>query len=243
MIWLRKLAITSAVLAGWQGAAALGWLNPMLVGTPALIASAGWKDGATLIAASRYTLFEIALAGAIAWTLGIALGVIAGAGRKRALVVSPLLSAMIAAPLVVLYPVIVAWTGIGPLSKIVYGAATGFFPIALSTIAGVSSIDQRYVTMAQAMGASRTQILVQVVARLALPAILSGLRVGTSLLVIAVVQSEMLSATDGLGFWISYHRSLFNVGQVYFGIGLVLVLAATLNMLLGYCERRLSYRV
>lgn len=80
-----------------------------------------------------------------------------------------------------------------------------------------------------------------VVARLALSAIISGLRVGTSLLVIAVVQSKMLSATDGLGVWISYHRSLFNVGQVYFGVGLVL--AAALNTQLGALERRLRFHL
>ena len=60
--------------------------------------------------------------------------------------------------------------------------------------------------------------------RLALPAIVSGLRIGTSLVIISVVQGEMLTSTDGLGFLISYHRALFNVGHVYFGIVLVLVI-------------------
>jgi NitT/TauT family transport system permease protein/taurine transport system permease protein len=234
--------MTAMLLGLWQGLAALGLLNPMLVGTPTLIAAAAIKDGVTLLAAFRFTLFEIVIAGVIAWTLGITLGVVIGAGRQRAVVIAPLLSAMIAVPLVVLYPVIVAWTGIGPTSKIIYGSATGFLPIALTTISGVSSIDRRYVEMARAMGARRSQILSQVIARLALPSIMSGVRIGTSLLVIAVVQSEMLSATDGLGFWISYHRSLFNVGQVYFGVALVLLLAATLNAILNFFENRLRYQ-
>jgi ABC-type nitrate/sulfonate/bicarbonate transport system permease component len=53
-----------------------------------------------------------------------------------------------------------------------------------------------------------------------------------------VIQSEMLSATDGLGFWISYHRALFNTGQVYLGIILVLVTAAVANILLSTLERK-----
>jgi NitT/TauT family transport system permease protein/taurine transport system permease protein len=208
-----------------------------------MIVGAALKDGLTFLTALRYTLTEVLVAGVIAWTAGVAAGVVIGSRIRSAVVVSPLLSAMIAVPLVVLYPVIVAWTGIGPTSKIIYGAATGFFPITLTTISGVTSIDHRYVDMARAMGANRGQILVQVMARLALPAIMSGLRVGSSLLVIAVVQSEMLSATDGLGFWISYHRSLFNVGQVYLGIGLVLVMAAALNIVLNACEQRLRIPV
>jgi ABC-type nitrate/sulfonate/bicarbonate transport system permease component len=48
----------------------------------------------------------------------------------------------------------------------------------------------------------------------------------------------MLTSTDGLGFLISYHRALFNVGHVYFGIVLVLVIAAASNIALSALERR-----
>jgi NitT/TauT family transport system permease protein len=71
-----------------------------------------------------------------------------------------------------------------------------------------------------------------------LPAIVSGLRIGTSLVIISVVQGEMLTSTDGLGFLITYNRALFNTGQVYLGIVLVLVLAAVSNYALSAIERR-----
>jgi NitT/TauT family transport system permease protein len=66
--------------------------------------------------------------------------------------------------------------------------------------------------------------------------------VGTSLVIISVVQSEMLSSVDGIGFLISYHRSLFNVGQVYLGIILVLVAAAAVNLAVSALERRFGAR-
>ena len=149
------------------------------------------------LAAFGFTAYEIIIATAIAWVGGIAFGVIVGAGAVRSRVFSPILSAIIAVPLVVLYPVAIAWLGIGAGSKIAYAAAAGFFPIALSTLLGMRSIDPRYVEMARAIGASRTQILGQVVVRLALPAIISGLRIGTSLVIISVVQGEMLASTPG----------------------------------------------
>jgi ABC-type nitrate/sulfonate/bicarbonate transport system permease component len=52
----------------------------------------------------------------------------------------------------------------------------------------------------------------------------------------------MLSSVDGLGFWISYHRSLFNVGQVYLGIILVLIAAAAVNLAVSALERRFGRR-
>jgi NitT/TauT family transport system permease protein len=72
---------------------------------------------------------------------------------------------------------------------------------------------------------------------LALPAIISGLRLGTALIVIGVVLSEMLGSTDGIGFWISYHRALFNAGQVYLGILLALLVAGLANAALSLVER------
>ena len=96
--------------------------------------------------------------------------------------------------------------------------------------------------MAEAMGATRFQVMFQVMAPLALPAIMSGLRLGTALIIIGVVVGEMLGSTDGIGFWISYPRSLFNSGQVYLGLLMALMMAALANVLLSKVERAFSRR-
>ncbi|MFL6796564.1 MAG: ABC transporter permease [Xanthobacteraceae bacterium] len=238
MLWWRRLAIALAVLIGWEVTYRLGVLNPLIFGSPSLVLAAATKDAGVFWAAFRFTATEIAVATSITWCCGVAFGVLAGASGARSLVFAPILSAAIAVPLVVFYPVAIAWLGIGAASKIAYGSAAGFFPIALATVLGIRSIDARYAEMARAMGASRAQILTQVEVRLALPAIVSGLRIGTSLAIISVVQGEMLTSTDGLGFLISYHRALFNVGHVYFGIVLVIVIAAVSSIALSALERR-----
>lgn len=238
--WVRRIAITVALLALWEGLFRAGLLNPLIFGSPSLVVRAAFVDGGTFLSALQITAGEVLVSMAIAWIGGVLFGLLIGFAPMPALVAAPILSAVIALPLVVLYPVLVAWLGIGQTSKIAYGAAGGFFPVALATVIGIRAIDARFVEMSRAMGASRAQIAFQVKLRLALPAILSGLRVGTSLAIIGVVQSEMLASTDGLGFWISYHRSLFNVGQVYLGIILVLVTAAAANAVLSLLERRLG---
>ena len=235
---LRRLALIAGVLAFWELAYRLGLLNPIIFGSPGVIVKAAMEDGVTFLVAFRLTLGEIALAVAIAWFLGVGFGVLAGASEGLARISAPILSALIAVPLVVLYPLLLAWIGLGPNSKVIFGVLSGVFPIALNTLVGVRAIEPGFGRMAQAMGASRRQTLFQVLAPLALPAIASGLRLGTALIIIAVVLSEMLGATDGLGFWISYHRSLFNTGQVYLGIILALLVAALANFGLGHLERR-----
>ncbi len=141
-----------------------------------------------------------------------------------------------------LYPILIAWLGLGPASKVVFGVVSGIFPIALNTMVGVAGIKRGYARMAAAMGASPRQIMFLVMAPLALPAIVAGLRLGTALIVIGVVLSEMLGATDGIGFWISYHRALFNTGQVYLGILLALLIAGLANGALSLVERAYARR-
>jgi NitT/TauT family transport system permease protein len=239
-VWGRRIAITLAVIGLWETMFRFGLLNPLIFGSPSLVLRAAMTDGATFLAAFQVTSREILVAIAVAWIGGILLGLLVGVAPMPALIAAPLLSAVIALPLVVLYPVLVVSLGIGEMSKIVYGAVGGFFPVALATVIGIRAIDPRYVEMSRAMGASRVQIVFHVELRLALPAIVSGLRVGTALAIIGIIQSEMLASTDGLGFWISYHRSLFNVGQVYLGIILVLVTAAISNVLLSLLESHLG---
>ncbi len=104
---------------------------------------------------------------------------------------------------------------------------------------GVRLIDRGFVRLAQSIGASGgAEPALRIYFPLSLPAILSGLRIGTSLVVIGVVVCEMLASTDGLGFWISYNRTLFKTGHVYLGIALAMTSVVLVNIGLSHLERR-----
>lgn len=236
--FIRRAFVFVAIIALWELAYRVHLLNPLIFGSPSLIASAIVTDGWTFLEALQVTTYEIVIAIIVSWSVGIGFGVIAGTIPFLAEVSSPFLSGLIATPFVVLYPVLMAWLGIGPPSKIVFGILLGTFPISLSTIVGVQMIDRGYIVMAIASGASRRQRIFRVMVPLALPAVLSGLRLGTSLVISGVVLTEMLASTGGLGFWISYNRSLFNTGQVYLGISLALLLTVVMNLVLLRLERK-----
>jgi len=244
----RRLRIVRLILpmlfvGMWELAFRLELLSPIIFGSPSLIWMAAMKDGGSFLLAFRITIFEIATAAAIAWTLGIVVGAFAGSSPILARLSAPILSALISVPLVILYPVLIVWLGLGPPSKIAFGVLSGIFAIALNALVGVKGINRGYATMAAAVGAGKWQIIFKVMLPLALPAIMSGLRLGTALIVIGVVFSEMLGSTDGIGFWISYHRSLFNTGHVYLGIMLALLIAGLANLGLSLVERSYSPRI
>lgn len=153
-LWPKRLVGGLVVVALWELAHRQNLLNPLIFGSPSLIVAAAIKDGPAFLAAFAFTACEILVATAIAWTGGVAVGVVAGASVVRSHIFAPTFAAVIAVPLVVLYPVAIAWLGIGAASKIAYAAVAGALPIALSTVLGLRSIDRRYVAMARSVGAS-----------------------------------------------------------------------------------------
>jgi NitT/TauT family transport system permease protein len=237
---IKALVIAAAAVALWEAIVRLGLVSQIILAAPSDIVLAAAKDGGVFLRAFATTMIEIGAAIVIASVLGIVLGVIAGSSLALAAAMAPVLSSIFAVPTIILYPLLMAWLGIGPLSKVVFGVLAGFFPIALNTIDGVRAIDRRYLVFARSVGATRLQTYARIIFPLALPAIMSGLRVGTGLVVIGVVVTEMLASLGGLGFLISYHRTLFNTGHVYFGMVLALVMAVAVNIGLTRLDRRIG---
>ena len=235
-----RILLIAVLFAVWLATSALGWTNLIIVASPGSVIQALIKDFPRFAEGLSVTLAEIGASIAIGSTAGVAVGLVAGRFGALARLAAPILTAVFAVPLIVLYPLLLAWVGIGWPSKILFGVLSGFFPIALNTLTSVQRVDPRFALMARAMGATEMQIFVRVIARLALPGIVSGLRIGTALTVIGVVVTEMLASTAGLGYLIAYHTTLFDTGHVYLGIALALVVVLVLNHALGTLERRLG---
>jgi NitT/TauT family transport system permease protein/taurine transport system permease protein len=238
---IRTLLIAAAALAAWELIVRSGLVSPIILAAPSDVFLAAKTDGAVFLRALLITVTEIGVAIVIAWTLGILFGLIVGSSYLVAAATAPVLSSIFAIPLIILYPLLMAWLGVGPLSKVVFGVLAGFFPIALTTIDGVRAVDRGYLTFARSIGATRLVTNTLIVFPLALPAIVSGLRIGTGLVVIGVIVTEMLASLGGLGYVISYHRSLFDTGHVYFGMALALLIALGVNAALTRLDRRIGH--
>lgn len=237
---LRKVVIGLAVLLAWEALVRSGLINPIILASPTGIVKAALVDGLQFLHAFRITATSIALAVLVSWSVGVGIGLLVGASHFAYSAFSPVLSSLFAIPLIVWYPMLVVWAGIGPESKVLFGVISSVFPIALNTAAGVQQIDSKYALFGQSVGASKSTIQFLILFPFALPSIVSGLRIGTALAVSGVIVGEMLASTDGVGFWISYHRTIFNTGHVYFGMLLAVGCVLLVNALLSGLEKRLG---
>jgi|SRR5208282_412301 len=238
---IRRLVLIVIILGSWEAVRRFNLVGPLLLASPSEIGGALIKSWPDYFVALRFTVAEIAVALAVAWTLGIAAGIVAGMVPFLGATAGPLLFSLFAVPLITWYPLFMVWFGIGMTSKIAYAAVSGFFPIAINTMNGIRGLDRRYVLFGQAIGCSRRQVVFRILLPMAMPSIVSGLRIGTALVVIGVIVAEMLASLGGIGYVISYYRSIYATAHVYLGILFALACAFVANWGLSIIERRFTH--
>ena len=239
---LGRAAGLALFLLVWAAVTLSGLVPSLILPTPVEVYQAALLHWRELLEALGTTLYEIAVATVLSWACGIAVGLAIALTPLRRLV-TPMLEGAFAIPWVVVYPLMVAWTGIGSVSKILFGFIFGFFPVVLGTIAAVRSIDPMLNVLARSLAPERAwwRVALKIHARAALPGVLSGMRIAAGLVLISVTVGELLSSTGGIGFLIATYQGRFDSGAVYLGIFTVIVLAWLTNRLLSSVEHRWGY--
>ena len=191
-----------------------------------------WEDNLRPSLSRLLAGFLLAAVGAI--TVGIAIG------RSRTLgdYVEPIIHFVRSIPPPALLPLFLVLLGIDDTMKVVLIATGVFPPILLNTIDGVRSIDPLYLDTAQAFRISRARRLTHVILPSAGPKIFAGLRISLSIAVILMVISELIAATNGVGFRVLQAQRQFKMVDLWAGLVVLGTMGAVLNGILGIIERR-----
>lgn len=230
--------LVAILFALWEIAPRAGWVAELFVPPLTSTIVAGVTNYQQYGRELMVTLYEVAISMMLACGGGIVIGAIIGSIAPLRNMLLPLISTLYAVPLVIIYPLFVVWLGLGPPSKIAFASIIGFFPAALSTAAGIQTIDPQLLVAARSMGATVWQRLTRVLIPAAIPTVLSGLRLGGALSIVGVVVSEMLVSSKGIGYLISFYRQSLDSPRIYASILLVLFLAVGFDSVVQYLERR-----
>ncbi len=184
------------------------------------------------------TLGELAAAFAISMTGGVTIGYLISRSPYLIRVFEPLFAAIYAIPIILFLPLFVLFFGLGPASKIAIGATISFFPVVINTIAGFGHVDRLFITAARSMGASDFHLFRYVLVPAALPVILTGLRMGFTVALLAIIGSETLASLAGLGHRIVELAEGMEMARMFAYIAFVIVIAAILNVAVSVLEAR-----
>jgi putative hydroxymethylpyrimidine transport system permease protein len=141
---------------------------------------------------------------------------------------------------VTIAPLLAAWFGYGLLPKLVIVALVCFFPIVVTTLDGLASIDPEQHKLLRTLGASRAQVFRWVEAPAALPAALSGAKIAVAVGGIAAVFAEYAGSENGLGHLLLQSIPQLETARAWAAVVVLAALAVFCFSLLALAERRLA---
>src|SRR5699024_7631931 len=170
--------------------------------TPQAVADAGarmWSSG-SLQTHTLQTLAEIGQGAAIGVTVGIVLAILFLKVPLVERLLMPIIIVLQVTPKISIAPLIILWLGLGIGSKIALVALVTFYPVLINLVARLRGIPSTYQDLASVLNMSVVKKTIAIDFPYAMPALMTGLKIGALQAVTAAVIGEYIGATAGLGF-------------------------------------------
>jgi NitT/TauT family transport system permease protein len=232
--WLMIVAI-------WYAIAYSGLINPALIPTPHAVAAQFWQQltqarlPRDIAMSTQRVLLGVICGTTVAVPVGFALG---WYPRVRTFI-DPLINFFRALPPIALIPLVVVYFGIGEMAKVVILFYASFFAGVIVMYEGIAQISPIYIRVARTLGATDAEIFRRVIIPLAVPHMLTALRVALGVAWATLVASELIAAQQGLGALIQNASSFFQLDIIYVGIICIGFIALAMDLLLRAVAKRL----
>ena len=171
---------------------------------------------------------------------GLSLGLAIGSHKFLEAVFDPFVATLYSTPKSMFLPIFILVLGFGHLTEMLFSVLYGFFPIFLTTVAGIRQVKHSLVVKAHSLGASPRQVYTKVILPSIVPTVFNGVRIGLNFTLLGVVLVEMIAPQTGIGTLMIIARDTLNARDLMAYILLTALLAIFLNRWLLGVEERLS---
>jgi NitT/TauT family transport system permease protein len=183
------------------------------------------------------SLFRVGTGFGLAVAVAVPLGLWMGWVKGAYITFNPLFQMLRPISPIAWIPIAILWFGVGDMSPIFLIFISSVFPMVVQTIAGVHTIEKRYLRAAANFGVSRATLFRQVVIPAVLPQIIVGMRIGLGVAWLVVVAAEMIALRSGLGYLIIDSR---NAGNRYDLVVAGMIIIGLIGLLLDRLMRLLE---
>jgi ABC-type nitrate/sulfonate/bicarbonate transport system permease component len=170
--------------------------------------------------------------------LGVGLGLLMGYFAFFYNLLEPITEVLRPIPSPAYLPIMILFLGIDDEMKIFMVAFASVFPVLLNTYSGVRSVDPIQLQTARTFGVSGRRLLMQIVLPASSPSIFTGIRVSLAVALIVMVISEMVAASNGIGYFILSAQRGFKTREMFAGVLTLAMLGYILNRVFVAIEGR-----
>jgi NitT/TauT family transport system permease protein len=195
----------------------------------------------TFAEAAWITLQAFLIGMALAFVVGIGVGIAMGANRAIGSLMGMWVNIFESSPLTAVVPALMALLGFGLPTMIVTVFLFSVWVIALDTQVGVERVNPSLVEMGRSFGASKRVLYSQIVLRAALPELLAGIRLGLIRGLKGVIIGQLLIAVLGLGYLFELYSRNFLMPEFWALLIIVFGFAFIASEAVAHFERKVSF--
>lgn len=238
---LQALLLVS-LLAAWEAAARLGWINTFLFSSPSAILKIFWIyfSNGTIWMHIGITMWETFVGFCIGTISGIAIAVLLWWSPLLSKLLDPFLVVLNALPKTALAPIVIVWFGAGISGIIAVAVSISIVVTIISAYTDFRGVDDDKVRMLQSFGATKGQILYKLILPANRDNMLSLAKINMGLCLIGVIVGEFLVSRCGIGYLIVYGSQVFRLDLVMMGVVILAVCAWVMNSLINLLEHHIK---
>ena len=243
----RQAALLALLAALWEIAARAAG-NDLLLPTFTAAAGALWEGLASgeLLQRAFISLRLLLQGYALGVALALGLTALATSSRWGRDLLSSLTAMFNPLPAIALLPLALLWFGLGSGSLIFVLVHAVLWPLALAASAGFAAVPETLRMAGRNYGLRGPRYVAQILLPAALPAILSGLRVGWAFAWRTLIAAELFfgasSGQGGLGWYIFQNRNELMTDRVFAGLALVILIGWLVERLVFSTIERVTVR-
>jgi NitT/TauT family transport system permease protein len=226
-----------AALVVWWGIVKIFEIPDYLLPAPQAVAARIVKEWPILVKHGSYTLLSVltGFISAVAIGVPLAFGIVLSRSMER--VTMPFLVMSQTIPKVAIAPILVAWLGFGILPKIAIVFLISFFPIVVSTVVGLKSVETDMIDLVRSMGARTLKIMLRVRGPSALPQMFAGFKIAVCLAVVGAIVGEFVGSDRGLGYLLLTSTGTLDGTLVWSALFVLIAMGMTLFAIVSKLER------
>jgi NitT/TauT family transport system permease protein len=220
-----KLAFFLLLVAAWEALFRAGVWPPYLFPSPSGVARTLVRGfgNQTFLVGIAVSMRRLLVGFVVSAVLGTLLGLALGRVRLLDETLGSLVLGLQALPSICWLPLALLWFGLSEQAILFIVVMGALLSITLSTQAGVKNSDPLFLRAALNLGARGWRLYLLVVLPAALPAIISGMKLGWSFAWRSLMAAELLYVSFGLGQLLMMGRELNDMNQV---VAVMLVIIA-----------------
>jgi NitT/TauT family transport system permease protein len=188
------------LLVLWTAAVRIFEIPDYLLPAPLDVVKRIGRDWHMLARHAAYTVQSVLIGFSAGVLVGVPLAFAVVLSRSVERVMMPFLVMSQTIPKVAIAPILVVWLGFGLLPKIAIVFLISFFPIVVSTVVGLKSVESDMIDLVRSMGAKTLKIMLRVRAPSALPQMFAGFKIAICLSVVGAIVGEFVGSDRGLGY-------------------------------------------